>query len=319
MSDGGQQYDGLCDELNSKAVETSSARKFCFAATCPPVEDRWHPWPFFRRFYDAAMTLSSVEYLVMLEPDNTVHAPFLRDLMPHDAGGIRDHNGDFSQALVSYVESLARKLPGKGDFTWEYKGTGLAGGSYYKRKAIIDAFSDAASEAIDWGKMFKLGPSAAVYSSDFAMPLALAARGLTYKPWAQVRQAYGDHTDPTQPTGERVAVLHYNRDIKGGKPSTRFRVPSRGLALAEELPAATPLLGPDWLEIVKNAAKSVKPPKPAWAARAPNICQLCWNRAEYARRFGSNQCLPDFDFVYTKEMLPKDARPGVAAAVQRMR
>ena len=62
-------------------------------------------------------------------------------LIPLDAGGILDHNGDFGANLVSYVERLAHQLPGKENFKWEYKGTGLAGGSYYKRTAILEAFS----------------------------------------------------------------------------------------------------------------------------------------------------------------------------------
>ena len=40
MSDGGMQFDGLCKE------------KGCTFQLCPPANDRWHPWPFFRRFYD---------------------------------------------------------------------------------------------------------------------------------------------------------------------------------------------------------------------------------------------------------------------------
>ena len=35
-------------------------------------------------------------------------------------------------------------------FTWNYTGTGLCGGAYFRTSAILDAFSDAAVADLDW-------------------------------------------------------------------------------------------------------------------------------------------------------------------------
>ncbi|CAK0815718.1 unnamed protein product, partial [Prorocentrum cordatum] len=60
MSDGGEDYSELCRQYG------------CQFELCPPANDRWNPWPFIRRFYDATVALNS-EYVIMLEPDNTIH------------------------------------------------------------------------------------------------------------------------------------------------------------------------------------------------------------------------------------------------------
>lgn len=48
MSDGGDSFHGLCQEYK------------CISKVCPPANDRWHPWPFFRRMYDAAVSIESL-------------------------------------------------------------------------------------------------------------------------------------------------------------------------------------------------------------------------------------------------------------------
>lgn len=48
MSDGGDRFDGLCQ------------KEGCTFKLCPPANDRWHPWPFFNRFYHAAVALKYV-------------------------------------------------------------------------------------------------------------------------------------------------------------------------------------------------------------------------------------------------------------------
>ncbi|CAD7950843.1 unnamed protein product [Amoebophrya sp. A120] len=311
MSDGAEQYEDFCRELSQKFDSK------CIAVSCPSAEDRWHPWPFFKRFRDVAVALPEVEYLVMLEPDNTLHSAVDVSTFTHDAGGILDHNGNFGESLVQYGESLAQQLPGKETFKWVYKGTGLAGGSYYRRTAILDAFADEVAQKMDWKKIYKLGPSAAVYSSDFAMPIALAFRGWTYAPWGAVRQAYGSNPDPTQPQ-RNVSIIHYNRDITGGKPATRIRLSEAAKAEAgastttvgqsREVNAAPPApLPADWMLSVVRAGRRVRGPKEEWARRAINICQMCWNREEYVRRFGTEVCAPKYSFNYTAEMIPKDA------------
>jgi hypothetical protein len=48
MSDGGDRFDGLCQ------------KEGCTFKLCPPANDRWHPWPFLNRFYEAAVALKYV-------------------------------------------------------------------------------------------------------------------------------------------------------------------------------------------------------------------------------------------------------------------
>lgn len=64
---------------------------------------------------------------------------------------------------------------------------GLAGGSYFRTAAVLDAFSDEALAEMDWDFFLK-HDSHRVFSSDFAMPLALSLRGYTYGPWKDIRQ-----------------------------------------------------------------------------------------------------------------------------------
>ncbi|CAD7922148.1 unnamed protein product [Amoebophrya sp. A25] len=327
VSDGADRFERYCDFVNRDGGGGGQfAPLKCLSASCPPAEDRWHPWPFFRRFWDAASAVpQSVEYLVYLEPDVTMHTALRKEHMTEDAGGILDHNGLFSDRLVNTVEQIARKN-GAADYRWKYRGTGLAGGSYYKKSAILSAFSDEASKAIDWGKMFRFGPSAAVYSSDFAMPIALAHKGLSYKPWPAVRQAYGSYIDREQPGNATVSLIHYNRDIQGGKPDSRLQLVASAVGNTDssiEGGTGTASGGVEFRRLqdffTRAALQYIDSPNRSWSARAPNICQLCWNLAEYKRRFGTSKCAPNFDYVYTPDALPKDARPGERAAVMRMR
>jgi hypothetical protein len=77
-------------------------------AACPPANDRWNPWPFLRRMWDAAMALGT-EYTIMLEPDNSLHRGFLHE-PPHDAGGMEDANPHFHEETVDYAELLGASL-----------------------------------------------------------------------------------------------------------------------------------------------------------------------------------------------------------------
>lgn len=63
-----------------------------------------------------------------------------------------------------------------------YHGSGLAGGTYFRSAAILDAFSDEKVAAINFTQMMTFD-SARVLSSDFAMPIALSMAGYTYSPW----------------------------------------------------------------------------------------------------------------------------------------
>jgi len=50
-----------------------------------------------------------------------------------------------------------------------YHGSGLAGGSYFRTDAILDAFSDENVANINWTQLMQYD-SKRVFSSDFAMP-----------------------------------------------------------------------------------------------------------------------------------------------------
>ncbi|CAE8634558.1 unnamed protein product, partial [Polarella glacialis] len=84
MTDGGTDFSPLC-KLEG-----------CTFVSCPPSNDRWHPWPFFRRLYDAALSLKT-EFVIMLEPDNTIHGP-IKETPKHDAGGLYVQGRTFAGA-----------------------------------------------------------------------------------------------------------------------------------------------------------------------------------------------------------------------------
>ena len=47
QGDGGMDFTPLCKQQG------------CTFVLCPPANDRWHPWPFFKRFVDAAESLKT--------------------------------------------------------------------------------------------------------------------------------------------------------------------------------------------------------------------------------------------------------------------
>lgn len=153
------------------------------------------------------------------------------------------------------------------------------------------------------------------------MCAALALRGYSYKPWSAVRQAYGNHNDSSQPVAN-VSFIHYNRDIPGGKPGERLRN-KRPVQITEIVVTGVLEESPSRLSYERlvppllEAAKMVEEPNRAWRKGLP-ACQMCWNRAEYVRRYNTNICAPEFDVEYTQAMVP-GAKPGVEAAVRRMR
>eukprot|EP00037_Helgoeca_nana_P014074 m.130683 g.130683 ORF g.130683 m.130683 type:complete len:434 (+) comp22374_c0_seq2:345-1646(+) len=243
MSDGGHDFSGLCQKYK------------CMFAACPPANDRWNPWPFLRRMWDAAMALGT-EYTIMLEPDNSLHRGFLHE-PPHDAGGMEDANPHFHEETVDYAELLGRKH--RPNFRWNFTGSGLAGGSYFRTSAILDAFSDAAINDIDWD-LAECYESKRLYSSDFAMPIVLAARGYRYEPWRDITQYELDCcTKVRQPMA--AAIEHYGRSYPNGKPPYRLEVQEEDKDLFT----------------IKN-----------WAPKV--TCQGCYDRDEYYKRWGSLNC-----------------------------
>ncbi|CAJ1396082.1 unnamed protein product [Effrenium voratum] len=137
MSDGNMDFSRLC------------AKEGCTFVLCPPANDRWHPWPFLRRLYDAAVALKT-DFVILLEPDNTIHGP-IKTRPQFDAGGL--HVKDRSFAGADYVEPLARARVADFKWTKASQQAGLCGGSYYRTAAILDAFSDENVAKIDWNML----------------------------------------------------------------------------------------------------------------------------------------------------------------------
>lgn len=248
MSDGGYDFSELCKLYN------------CTFKLCPPANDRWNPWPFLRRMWDATMALKT-DYVVMLEPDNTIHRSIY--VWPdRDAGGLEDNNPQFHRETVAYIEALGKKH--RPDFKWKYTGSGLAGGAYFRSAAILDAFSDAAVAEFNFTEI-EILESKRVYSSDFMMPVALAARGYTYEPWRDITQfdLRGDieHAVTDQPI--EAAFQHYGRGFPGGKPTYN-------------------------LKDTADTAKLFSPGR--WEKAEQVVCQRCYKFQDYENTYGTQEC-----------------------------
>jgi len=261
MSDGGMDFGPFCEAEG------------CQFTLCPPANDRWHPWPFLRRIYDAAVALGT-EYVIMLEPDNTVHGPITRP-PTHDAGGL--YVRDRSFPLGPYVEKLAAKrVPG---YNWTRLSmqAGLAGGSYFRREAILDAFSDENVMKIDWNFIGERA-NKEMYSSDFAMQYALAARGWSIHPWEESAQMDRNKDEPL--TGPKdSAFRHYCSCYPGGKPTYNLRLDPKDAKLVKPAPRKYGDLG--------------------------SVCQLCYNLSRYVANWGSTRCTNSIPFKYSDLLMQR--------------
>lgn len=261
MSDGGMSFKELCKQEG------------CRFMLCPPANDRWHPWPFLRRMYDAALYLET-EYIIMLEPDNTIHGPITREPQA-DAGGLPVKDRKFGYR--EYAEKLAQKR--KPGFKWTDRAmsAGLAGGAYFKREVILDALSDESVASLDWNY---LGESATkeVYSSDFAMQYLLAARGYTMEPWEDCAQMDRKKDIPIAGAKDS-AFRHYCGCYPGGKPTYNLQVKPEDRGLYQE-------------ELPKHKAEN-------------SNCQLCYDLKEYVKDWGSARCTNPNPFKYSKLMMSR--------------
>lgn len=259
MSDGGADFSPFCEQEG------------CTFKMCPPANDRWHPWPFFRRLYDAAVSLNT-EFVIMLEPDNTIHGP-IKHRPKYDAGGLLVRDRSFAGA--DYVEKLARKrVP---DYRWTKKNqqAGLCGGSYYKREAILDALSDERMAQLDWnflGERF----TKEIYSSDFALQYALAARGWTIMPWEEAAQMHDNKEIPLAGPKD-AAFRHYSGPV--GKPTYEMKLRKEDVRLVKDQPA-------------KFRGKD-------------SNCQLCYNLTRYVEIYGSSDCTSEVPFTYSGLLLER--------------
>lgn len=261
MSDGGMDFGELC------------RREKCIFRLCPPANDRWHPWPFLRRMYDAALALNT-EYVIMLEPDNTVHGQITR-APTHAAGGLYVSGRAFG--CREAVERLAQeRVPG---FKWVEKSmrAGLAGGAYFRADAIFDAFSDENVMKIDWNAVADQC-SKEIYSSDFAMQYALAARGWPVHAWHDCAQMDKDKDNPL--TGPKdSAFRHYCSCYPGGKPTYRLQV--------------------------KDEDRSLYKPAPDKYRNLNAVCQVCYNHTRYVELWGSDECTNSHPVTYSDTLLKR--------------
>jgi len=213
----------------------------------------------------------------MLEPDNTIHGP-IKYPPTADAGGILSLKRRFKNK--HYIEGLAREVVGPG-FNWTTSAmeAGLAGGSYFRTEAILDAFRDEMVARLDWNM---LGKDFKYFSSDFAMPYLLAARGYIMEPWPEVAQMEQDKTIPHTGAAD-AAFKHYSRGFPGGKPTYRLRMHPGDEQLIKPVPAK-------------------------YADKDAYNCQLCYNLTQYIQRWGTTRCTNSLPFEYSDELKAERAR-----------
>lgn len=147
---------------------------------------RWNPHSWFARMVRAAHVLGT-EYLIYLEPDVKIAKRHSID-PKHDAGGLYDNfNPAMHQETRTYLEGLGRERNPCFKVTWPH--FGLAGGSYFRVEALLDAFAPEHLKRLDWrGLESKEGDKTT--SSDFAMIVALYARGWHVYPWEESAQNF---------------------------------------------------------------------------------------------------------------------------------
>ncbi|CAK8985907.1 unnamed protein product [Durusdinium trenchii] len=271
MSDGGLDFSALCE------------KEGCTFVLCPPANDRWHPWPFFRRLYDAAVSLNT-KYIIMLEPDNTVHS-YVKRPPPADVGGLLVTSRQFG--LVKYVERMAKQRVPNFKWTSRSMSSGLCGGAYFKREAILDALSDESMMKLDWNYLGeKL--SKEIFSSDFALQYAFAARGWVIEPWEDAAQMDKDKYQPL--TGARDATFkHYCSCYPGGKPTYNLKLAKQDAKLFKS----------GGYEMTSGPYSS-------------SVCQVCYNHSRYLELWGSARCTNSIPFHLSEKLLQ---RPGAPTAV----
>eukprot|EP00929_Paragymnodinium_shiwhaense_P062145 TRINITY_DN31022_c0_g1_i1.p1 TRINITY_DN31022_c0_g1~~TRINITY_DN31022_c0_g1_i1.p1 ORF type:complete len:659 (+),score=130.28 TRINITY_DN31022_c0_g1_i1:55-2031(+) len=209
MSDGGFNYSQACSLV---------AEGQCRSEWRPPAHDCWNPKPFLERFREGAEWLKT-EYVIMLEPDVTLHKR--SSIRPkYDAAGLADvWNPQLRPALRQHLQELGRKV--RPNYTLEWPHFGLAGGTILRSAAVLDAFWP---DRVDWKKMAALAEDKLVYSSDVAMAIVMAQHGYTYGPWGDVTTGPKGQS-ARYPNGTFMpgpflsgAFQHHGADEVAGKP-----------------------------------------------------------------------------------------------------
>ncbi|CAE7365376.1 unnamed protein product [Symbiodinium natans] len=185
LQDGGSvDFGGLCRQTRYR----------CTFERVPGENSRWNPHSWFARMRRAAELLQT-QYIIYLEPDVKITRRHRHDF-PYDAGGVHDNfNPIMSLETKAYLERLGRQRNPCFNVSWAH--FGLCGGSYYRTEAVLDAFRPEHVLSIDWRRLQAHEGVDKTMSSDFAMAVALAARGWTVYPWEESAQKFSDvPTDP---------------------------------------------------------------------------------------------------------------------------
>jgi len=160
--------------------------------------------------------------------------------------------------------------------------TGLAGGSYFRRAAILDAFNDDSVAQVDWNYL-AIHRSKNIFSSDFAMPYALALRGWEMHPWQEVAQYEFDKNKPVTGASD-AAFRHYNRGFPGGKPAYNLRL--------------------------QEADKSLVRPMLPKHRQENSVCQMCYTLADYKENWGSDRCTNRYEFNLSEVLIKRHFKDG---------
>lgn len=157
-----------------------------------PANSRWNPHAWLLRMYRVAKRLNTT-YVIYLEPDVIVRRRH-RFQPVHDAGGLYDnYNSKLHDETVALLQKQARKF--NPCFKLRWRTFGLAGGSYFRTKAILDAFHPERVALLDWNGFFR-GEYGKTFSSDVAMHIALSSRGYTVYPWREAAQNFINKNPP---------------------------------------------------------------------------------------------------------------------------
>lgn len=206
LQDGGSfDFGGVCELEQYK----------CTFEQVPPENSRWNPHSWLLRFHAVAKKLATT-YVIYLEPDVIVRGRH-RFHPPYDAGGIYDSfNPALHEEVRAYMQHFGREV--NPCFKLRWKHFGLAGGSYYRTAAILDAFAPENVAKIDWQALFKF-EGERLFSSDIAMHVALSMRGYMVYPWREAAQKWKDGA-PDFADGEKAA--RFNQKNPAFNPLAAF-------------------------------------------------------------------------------------------------
>ena len=196
LQDGGTiDFSGICNLSDYN----------CTFEIAQPYNSPWNPHPFLINFWRAAKVLNTT-FIIYLEPDVLVTRRHRLEPQ-HDAGGIYDNfNFGIPTRITAYVEKLGRERDPCFKVRWAPH-WGLAGGSYFRTVAVLDAFSPRHLHRLDIAGMYKFH-GGQICNSDVIMILALSARAWTVYPWAEAGQRFPD-TEAMHPDRQREYAARY--------------------------------------------------------------------------------------------------------------